>query len=230
MKLSKTKVVALALAVCLIAILSMGSLAWFTDDDSVTNDFLIAGSEDQKPDDVFSVDVWEDKDLLDNGEEKIQTGITYDAILPGDDLYKEVNIENTGAYEQYVRAIVTVSDASIWQQLHGETYVPLNKIATDLNAKFETWSIVYNTTEDTLTYVLYYDGILLPEATKDIVTLFTNIEIPTAMTRYQAAAMAGGFVISVEAEAVQTEHVGDTAPKAFETVGMAIAAGNSTIS
>ena len=64
MKLSKTKVVALALAVCLIAILSMGSLAWFTDDDSVTNDFLIAGSEDQNPDDVFSVDVWEDKDLL----------------------------------------------------------------------------------------------------------------------------------------------------------------------
>ena len=46
MKLSKSKVVALALAVCLIAILSMGSLAWFTDDDSVTNDFYIAGSED----------------------------------------------------------------------------------------------------------------------------------------------------------------------------------------
>ena len=229
MKLSKTKVVALALAVCLIAILSMGSLAWFTDDDSVTNDFLIAGSEDQNPDDVFSVDVWEDKDLLDNGEEKIQTGITYDAILPGDDLYKEVNIENTGAYEQYVRAIVTVSDAHIWQQLHGETYVPLNKIATDLNAKFETWSIVYNTTEDTLTYVLYFSEIL-PAEGQDIATLFTNIEIPTAMTRDQAAAMAGGFVIAVKAEAVQTEHVGDTAAEAFEAVNMAIAAGNSTIS
>ena len=228
MKLSKTKVVALALAVCLIAILSMGSLAWFTDDDSVTNDFFIAGSEDENPDDVFSVDVWEKDDP--NSGDKIQDGIDYPAIVPGDDLYKEANIEHTGAYDQYVRAIVTVSDAHIWQQLHGETYVPLNKIATDLNAKFETWSIVYNTTEDTLTYVLYFDGILLPEATKDIVTLFTNIEIPTAMTRDQAAAMAGGFVISVEAEAVQTEHVGDTAPKAFETVGMAIAAGNSTIS
>ena len=57
MKLSKKKVVALALAVCLIAVLSMGSLAWFTDDDSVTNDFFIAGSEDQDPDKVFSVDV-----------------------------------------------------------------------------------------------------------------------------------------------------------------------------
>ena len=229
MKFSKSKVVALALAVCLIAILSMGSLAWFTDDDSVTNDFYIAGSEDQDPDEVFSIDVWEDADADDNGEAKIQDGIQYNAILPGDDLYKEVNLENTGAYEQYVRAIVTVSDASIWQQLHGEVYVPLNKIATDLNAKFETWSIEYNTTEDTLTYVLYFEDIL-PAAGQDTVTLFTNIAIPEAMTRDQAAAMAGGFVIAVKAEAVQTEHVGDTAAEAFETVNMAIAAGNSTIS
>ena len=103
MKLSKTKVVALALAVCLIAVLSMGSLAWFTDDDSVTNDFFIAGSEDQDPDKVFSVDVWEDKDLLDNGEDKIQDGIEFPAILPGDELFKEVHIENTGAYPQYIR-------------------------------------------------------------------------------------------------------------------------------
>ena len=226
MKLSKTKVVALALAVCLIAILSMGSLAWFTDDDSVTNDFFIAGSEDENPDDVFSVDVWEKDDP--NSVDKIQDGIDYPAIVPGDDLYKEVNIENTGAYEQYVRAIVTVSDAHIWQQLHGETYVPLNKIATDLNTKFETWSIEFNADKDELTYVLYFSEIL-PAEGQDIATLFTNIAIPEAMDRYQAAEMAGGFVINVVAEAVQTEHVGTKASEAFATVGMAIDAGNSTI-
>ena len=55
MKLNKKKVIALALVVCLIATLSMGSLAWFTDSDSVTNDFQIAGSENQNPDDVFSM-------------------------------------------------------------------------------------------------------------------------------------------------------------------------------
>ena len=60
MKMNKNKVLALALAVCLLATVSMASLAWFTDNDSVTNDFLIAGSENSKPDDVFSVDVWED--------------------------------------------------------------------------------------------------------------------------------------------------------------------------
>ena len=232
MKLSKTKVVALALAVCLIAILSMGSLAWFTDEDAVTNDFYIAGSDDEDPDKVFSVDVWEDATSTDTDNEPKYEHLEYPAILPGDDLYKEVNIENTGAYDQYVRAIVTVSDAHIWQQLHGTLYVPLEKIATDLNDKFETWNISYNDIADTLTYVLYYDSILpfeTTQTTKDIVTLFTNIAIPEALTREQAAAMAGGFVINVKAEAVQTEHVGDTAPEAFETVGMGIEKGDNSV-
>ena len=227
MKLSKKKVFTLALAVCLIAILSMSSLAWFTDDDSVTNDFLFAGSEDQNPDDVFSVDVWEDKTPEDpDGEDKIQDGIEYPAILPGDDLYKEVNVENTGAYEQYARVIVTVSDAHIWQELHGEIYVPLNKIATDLSSEFQPWSIEYDAEANTLIYVLYYDHIL---AVDEVVNLFTNVAIPEEMDRYQAAEMAGGFQIGVVAEAVQTEHVGANAAEAFATVGKAIEAGNRTI-
>ena len=227
MKLNKKKVFTLALAVCLIALLSMSSLAWFTDDDSVTNDFLFAGSEDQNPDDVFSVDVWEDKTPEDpDGEDKIQDGIEYPAILPGDDLYKEINVENTGAYDQYARVIVTVSDAHIWQELHGEIYVPLNKIATDLSSEFQPWSIEYDAEANTLTYVLYYDHIL---AVDEVVNLFTNVAIPEAMDRYQAAEMAGGFQIGVVAEAVQTEHVGANAAEAFATVGKAIEAGNRTI-
>ena len=226
MKITKKKVLALGLAVCLIATLSMGSLAWFTDDDSVTNEFLIAGSEDQNPDDIFSIDVWEDKTPEDtNDEEKIQDGIEYPEILPGDDLYKEVNVENTGAYPQHARVTVTVSDASIWQEIFGEIYVPLENIATDLSDDFTPWSTTYDEGTDSLTYVLYYDGILAPE---QIVTLFTNVAIPEALDRDQAATMAGGFQINVVAEAVQTENVGDTAPEAFETVGLGLPEGNRT--
>lgn len=223
MKLNKQKVFALALAVCLIATLSMGSLAWFTDSDSVTNDFLIAGSENQDPDEVFSVDVWERNDP--NSQDKLDH-IEYPNILPGDDWYKEVNVENTGSYEQYIRATVTVSDAHIWQQIFGEVYVPLNKIATDLNADFQAWSTVYDMEADTLTYVLYYQNIL---AVDGIATLFTNVAIPEELDRDQAAAMAGGFQITVTADAVQTKNVGDNAAAAFETVGMAVEAGNITI-
>lgn len=221
MRMTKKKVIALALVVCLIAILSLSSLAWFTDDDSVTNKFQIAGSEDANPDDIFSIDVWEKDDPTSN--EKDQDGITYPDILPGDDLYKEVNVENTGKYPQYARVIVTVSDASIWQEIYGETFVPLNKIATDLSGDFMEWSITSDEVKDTLVYVLYYNKILEPAA---IANLFTNVHIPEALDRDQAAKMAGGFDINVVAEAVQTENVGANAAEAFKTVGNALPQGH----
>lgn len=227
-KMTKKKVFLVALAVCLIAILSMGTLAWFTDDDSVTNNFYVAGSEDQDPDDVFSIDVWEDDDSDDTNEteaDKIQNGIEFENILPGDNLYKEVNIENTGAYDQYVRAIVTISNAHLWQELFGELYVPLNKIADDLSAEFQPWSIVYDAEADTLTYVVYYSKILNPDK---VVNLFTNVHIHEELTREQAAKMQE-FSIKVVAEAVQTKNVGANAAEAFKTVGMEIAAGSRTV-
>ena len=59
MKMNKKKLLVSAVALCLIAILSMGTLAWFSADDEVTNKFMIATSEDANPEDIFSVDVWE---------------------------------------------------------------------------------------------------------------------------------------------------------------------------
>ena len=46
MKVTKKKVLLASLAVCLIALLSAGTLAWFTDSEEVTNEFKIATSED----------------------------------------------------------------------------------------------------------------------------------------------------------------------------------------
>lgn len=226
--MSKRKIFIVALSVCLIAILSLGTLAWFTAEDSITNKFYVAGSEDQNPDDVFSIDVWEDDDRDDTNEtdaDKIQDGIEFKNILPGDDLYKEVNVENTGAYDQYVRAIVTLTDAHLWQELYGEIYVSLDKIADDLSSDFSPWSTVYDAEANTLTYVVYYNKILKVD---DVTNLFTNVHIPENLTREQAAKMQN-FTIKVVAEAVQTENVGDNAPAAFATVGKEIANGNSTI-
>ena len=63
------------------------------------------------------------------------------------------------------------------------------------------------------------DGIL--ESGKDI-TVFTHVQIPAEMDQEQAEAFAGGFTIGVKAQAVQTEHVGDNAFAAFQTVNMPI--------
>ena len=50
--MNKKKLLSLALAVIMIAILSFGTLAWFSDSDDVTNNFYIASSDDPSdPDD-----------------------------------------------------------------------------------------------------------------------------------------------------------------------------------
>ena len=110
--MNKKKVLSLSLVIIMIAILSFSSLAWFNDRDSVTNEFMIATSDDPSdPDDIFSVDVWEEVDTdgdgevdtVKPGEDADGGGATFEDILPGSELIKKPVIENTGAYDQYIR-------------------------------------------------------------------------------------------------------------------------------
>ena len=218
MQWNKKKVFTLALAVCLIAIVSMGSLAWFTDDDTVTNDFLIAGSDNENPDEVFSIDVWE------NNPGGDPDGYTYENILPGDVLQKEVYVKNTGAYEQYARVIIVVSQANEWMAAMGKTgteYPALSQLVNGLNTG--NWDPAdanaprYDAQNNTFWYVLYVPETL---AVNEEVKVFDSVRIPEGMTRDQAAAFGGGFSINVYAQAVQTKNLGDadTAAEAFDYV------------
>lgn len=210
MKLSKKKVFALALAVCLLATLSLGSLAWFTAEDSVNNDFMIAGSKDGDKDDIFSVDVWEDGD--EEGD-----GLVYEDILPGDTLSKVAHVKNTGSYEQYIRVKITVSQASIWQDVYKANMIPVTEfVNVDLSKVYESKVGSY-LEGDNFVYYLYYNDILPVDGD---ITVFTEAYIDNALNREQAAAMKGGFQITVTADAVQTENVGDDVYEAFNTVGM----------
>ncbi len=211
MKLNKKKVFAVALAVCLLAILSVGSLAWFSASDSVTNEFLIADSEHGTEEAIFSVKVWEKVP----GNDKNTDNHTYKDILPNAKLVKEPHIENTGYYSQYVRVILTFSDYEAWKAVVGED---LTALLVGYDAAMWT-DITKSVENDTATYVLYYNGIL--ESGKDI-TLFTHLHIPESLTQAQAAAFAGGFTVDIKAQAVQTENVGDDAYTAFDTVKMPI--------
>lgn len=223
MKLSKKKVFALALAVCLLATLSLGSLAWFTDQDSVTNDFMIAGSEDGDKDDIFSVDVLEDGDEEDDG-------LVYEDILPGDTLSKVAHVKNTGSYEQYIRVKITVSQASIWQDVYDANMVPVTEfVNVDLSKVYKGKVGSYlDEVNDSFVYYLYYNAPLTlddPATTavdESDMIVFTEAYIDEELTREQAAAMKGGFQVTVTADAVQTENVGDNVYEAFKTVGMEI--------
>lgn len=232
--MNKKKIVSLALAVIMLAILSFGTLAWFNDKDEVTNQFYIASSDDTKPDDIFSVDVWENTP---DGD-KDQDGYEYTDILPGDVLKKEVNVENTGYYDQYVRVTVTVSDATAWMNvLNTNGKAPkLEQIVDGYDPNANVWvdtSAVVDAANDTIVYTLHYRNILLGDQDSiydnggvhsDVVTVFTAVKIPASMTQEQAAEFKTNFNITVKADAVQTENLGldrtkgDGAKEAFAVV------------
>ena len=210
-----------ALAICLIAIISMGTLAWFNAQDEVTNKFMIADSDDDTPDEIFSVDVWENTP---DGE-KDQDGYEYTDILPGDTLKKEARVENTGYYDQYVRVTVTISDAQAWIAALGADFNVADVFDGFVAAD---WNHIWNnmngatTIPENFVYVMYYKNIVKPG---DVINVFNNVKIPTSLTREEAVAFGGNFDITVKAEAVQTENVvpegtaaADAAWAAFKTV------------
>ena len=212
MHMNKKKLLSLSVVIIMIAILSFSSLAWFSDADEITNEFMIADSESE-PDEIFSVDVWEDVD--EDGEADVdQDGHTYENILPGGRYYKQPYVENTGAYDQFIRVKVTVNNANAWIAALGNGY--------DLGTMFEghdesLWTRyepgVYDGTENTYTMTFYLNKILEPDA-KEI--LFTHVVIPSELTQNDMVFIGGSFTLNIVAEAVQTENLGDGVDTAVE--------------
>lgn len=210
--MNKRKIFSLAVVVIMIAILSFSTLAWFNDSKSVTNEFHVATSDGTNtPESIFSVDLWETE------EDGTKTdGLKFENIVPGGTYHKDPTVENTGAYKQWIRVIVTVTDAPAWIAILGEDY-PLTNIfkGYDDNA----WTLSHDPvlSGDTLTYVYYYNSVLEPEKTA---TLFTDVVIPGALTQDDLAKLEGSFNLTIKADAVQVDAIeATTAKEAFAYVG-----------
>lgn len=220
-KMTKKKVFVVALALCLVAIISFGTLAWFTAQDSVTNEFYV-GDSTTDPDNVFGIDVWEVVDEEEIGKGTAEDkGATYENILPGEKLSKEPYLTNTGVHPQYVRAIVTVSEATLLREAMEGAWGDADLF---LAGTHENWTLtdILFTDDDELVYVYYYNHVLTAGATTD--ALFEEVVIPTGMTLDQAQAMEN-FTVSILGQAIQSEHLADpdvpgemvaTAQRAFE--------------
>ena len=215
MKLTKKKILVAALAVGLIATVSLGSIAWFSDTDKVENKFYIASSDDDNPDDIFSVDVWENTPDGDSDPD----GFEYSDVQPGDQLKKEANVQNTGHYDQYVRVKITVTDAAAWMAVLDKTAgtVRLADIFDGYKGgKWEHGSCEV-TSDDKLVFTIYLKDVL---TSGNSVEVFKNVKIPADMTTEQAAAFDNEFGVDVVADAVQTQNVGSSCYEAFQTVGI----------
>ena len=224
MKLNKKKVFVAALAVCLVAIISMGTLAWFSDSDFVKNDFMITDSTVTNPDEVFSVDIYETK-VDENGNvvtdangkpETTDAGNTYDNIAPGDVLTKDPTVKNTGTYNQWVRVKVTLTNAENWLALFQKYNLTLNDLFTNIDS--DAWVGVedYTINGGAMTFTYYLKEQLAPNQT---VTLFDKVTIPTIFDQTDIYAVKE-FALTFVAEAVQVENTKDNAVDAFAFVGM----------
>lgn len=226
MKMTKKKVLLAALAISLVAILSLGTLAWFNASDSVTNNFYVATDADH-PNPEFSVKVTE----TDLKGEKTEDGVTYYNVLPGAAIGKDPTVTNTGHYGQWIRVTVSLKQADLWHQCGGSLKF------TDL---FEGEGIAYGSTENvgdaeltwllvaeeasvdadtgTGVWYLYLNTALLPG---NSAVVFDTVHIPENFDMEDVKEMGFRFEITVKADALQSEHTGENAVKAFDTVGWA---------
>ncbi len=234
MKMSKRKIFVSALAICLISVISMGTLAYFSDEDSATNKFMFADTSTDDPangsKNLFSVDLYEEsagqtvdyKDLA-TREDK---GIEYKNILPGTKYEKKAWVENTGKYSEYVRVIITISDKNAWTSAvdsnNGTTppladYDFIGKHFIGFNAAdWDAAHIERKEIGDTVEYTFYLNNALAAGARYQI---FTDFELPAQMTAEDVMKFGNdGFTINLKAQAVQTENVGTDCYSAFQTV------------
>jgi predicted ribosomally synthesized peptide with SipW-like signal peptide len=201
----KKKILVIALSIALVATLSMGSLAWFTDSDSIKNDFHV-GDTNTDPDKVFGLDVWETVDNKEIGRgDKTGAGTVYEAILPGQVLSKAPVLENTGIHPMYVRAFVTVSGADILvDAMGGFDWTQTDLFLAGLNTTEWKMDDVLYTADNTLVYVFTYNTALAAKTVS--APLFDSVVIPTGLTKEQAADL-DMFSVSVYGQAIQSEHI-----------------------
>ena len=208
--MNKRRVLTTAIAVCLIAILSCGTLAYFTSTKSITNKFYTASYDPENPptaDELFSIKIYE---TAKDGAEDTD-GLEYKDILPGQELSKDPTIVNTGKYSAYVRLSVTVTDATAWKTVCQKYSLNLEDIFGGINTKWERKEISEDTAADTLTYVYYLNEELAAGAES---TLFETVKIPTQLTVEEMTELSY-FEIQITGDAIQSANTGANAYEAF---------------
>lgn len=224
------KVLIVALAICLAAIVACGSLAYFTTSEEVNNQFMVAGydpdsSDTLAGDDIFDVDVIEDlpddstatwhAEPADPDETSEYHGIKYTDIQPGDTLPKNPTIVNRGQYGMFVRVKVTVTKAAEWLAIAEANGI---KDLTTIFGGFDAtkWVLActpeLDTDANSLTYTYYlgtksgsdYTGTELGK--DESACLFETVTIPASLSADQFATVAD-FSIKVAADAIQTANM-----------------------
>ena len=213
----KKKLLITAALICVIALLGVGTFAYFQSQKNLTNYFAVAGVSDIYDDDatvnanqLFSIRL--DESVY-QAAGRTEEGNVYKDILPGDLLAKDPTVTNTGKYDAWVRVKLAVSDAAAWQaacQKHGIT--DLTTIFGGFDSTAWTRYDAPAVANDTITYVFYLNAELAPEAQA---VLFETFTVPGAFDSDDLSSLAT-FNIEITAEAIQVRNTADNAVEAFQ--------------
>lgn len=188
--MKKKKIISAIAAVAVVASLAVGSLAYFTSKETVKNSFstVAQGKEDKGGDSGIDIDENFDPDQAKN-------------MIPGDTVNKDVQVNSTANYPQFVRAKLSPN----WVNNDGSINTQLNNTDLDdilLNTVNVSGSITENQWFKGSDGYYYYIGVLQPQGTKGANTP-RLLDSVTLASDTEKAALGNGFTVDVTAEAVQ---------------------------
>ena len=223
----KAKNKALLLSLCAVALVAasiLGTIAYLTDDESVTNTFTV-GNVDITLDEV-KVD--ENGNPVSSGE-RTEAGNDYH-LLPGYTYTKDPTVHVVkGSENSYVRMLMTINYSKEWDAICDKytkadgTHIGITDMLTGYDPAI--W-VCKNITEDpaayTRTYELWYHEKVkdVPkDKAKDLEPLFTGISMPGDLTNADLASLVtidtetgeitNQFKITVVAHAIQADSFTD---------------------
>ena len=199
MKMNKKKLAVVSLVLCIAAIISMASLAWFQSSETVENTLNFV--------DEFEIELYE-TDPEDEETGKTLTGLTFNNVRPGDVLDKDPTIVNKcseGGENMWVRMNVTVTGTDVWSTLGITDLTSIFTVADDFDSTWKRYDAPDASVDGQLTYTFYLLEKLAPGASE---TLFTAVNIPEKLTIDQVAALDGSCTITVTADAIQADGAG----------------------
>lgn len=196
--MGKKKIIGLCLAVGLMVGVVGGSLAWFTDTDTVTNSFATQGNGTDESNGIKIEEIF-DSELANK-------------VLPGTEVNKDAKVVNTATYKQLIR----VKFDKVWKNADGKK---LNLDFIQLKYQNTTTSNEVNKWIDGNDGYFYYNGVV--EADGSTEYLLDSVKLSDeANNDYKNI----GYDVIVQAEGIQASNdaVSDqwrTAPQVIRDLG-----------
>lgn len=203
----KTKSKALLLSLCAVLLVTasvLGTMAYLTSQDTVTNTFSV-GSVAIKLDEAKANP---DGSLV-AGADRVKTN-SY-KLLPGHTYKKDPMVTvRKGSEPSYIKMTVTFSEASALDAIFAPDGANLISIFNGYDST--TWIYKNNTkdaTKNTRTYEFWYkETVGAPTADVALDALFDSITVPGSITNEQLATIEG-MTITVNAYAIQADGFAD---------------------